>query len=305
METNQDYINKMYDSNLESQKAAMEQEYAKNQSNLDARQEAAQKQTDANLTRTYVEAAKAQKNYDEVQNAYGLTSGAMAQARLAQDNQLQADLTALRAQQQNVDAGLEREKALLQQQYAAAIRQAQAENDMAKAQALYDAAKQDEADLLQKQKAAAALMAGAGDYSLYAQLYGLTPEQLARLQGEPAAGSAGGGGGPVPGVVTENGNPTGTLKHDENKALAATGEAIQKGEASHGITNATSGGRVLVGDTYYTYPQLLQAVENGTVVETVRHNQHTFVPTAKKGTGAAGYPSDGGSVGDHYIYGLY
>jgi hypothetical protein len=282
----------------------MEQEYAKNQSNLDARQEAAQKQTDANLTRTYVEAAKAQKNYDEVQNAYGLTSGAMAQARLAQDNQLQADLTALRAQQQNVDAGLEREKALLQQQYAAAIRQAQAENDMAKAQALYDAAKQDEADLLQKQKEAAALMAGAGDYSLYAQLYGLTPEQLARLQGEPV-GSAGGGGGPVPGVVTENGNPTGTRKYDENKALAATGEAIQKEEDSHGITNPTSGGQVLVGGAYYTYPQLLQAVENGTVVETVRHNQHSFVPAAKKGTGAAGYAPGGGSVGDHYIYGLY
>ena len=40
-------------------------------------------------------AAKAAKNYGEVQNAYGLSSGAMAQARLAQDNQLQAALNSL------------------------------------------------------------------------------------------------------------------------------------------------------------------------------------------------------------------
>lgn len=79
----EDYVNKMYDSSMESQKQQLSSDYASNVSDLAAQQEAAQKVTDSNLTRTYVEAQKAAKNYDEVQNAYGLTSGAMAQARLA------------------------------------------------------------------------------------------------------------------------------------------------------------------------------------------------------------------------------
>lgn len=198
MTDNQDYINKMYDSSLESQKSQLESDYNENQANLEAEQKKAQKQTDANLARTYVEAAKAQKNYNEVQNAYGLTSGAMAQARLAQDNQLQADMTTIRAAQQTVDADVERQKSLLAQQYASAIAKAQADNDLARAQALYEEAKEAEAQLLQQQKEAASLMAGAGDYSLLAEIYGLTPEQLARLQGGTGGGSgyaAGGYGG--------------------------------------------------------------------------------------------------------------
>lgn len=191
---NKDYINKMYDSALETQKSQLEQGHQQAMSDLDAQKQAAQKQTDANLTRTYVEAAKAQKNYNEVRNAYGLTSGAMAQARLAQDNQLQADLTALRAQQQSVDAEAERQRNLLSQQYTAAIRKAQAENDLKKAEALYAEAKDADAQLLQKQKEAAALMAGKGDYSLYAKLYGLTPEQLQKLQGGGSGSYASGGG---------------------------------------------------------------------------------------------------------------
>ena len=140
MTTEKDYINKMYDASLESQKAGIQEGYDQAEAQLKAQQENVQKQTDANLTRTYVEAEKARKNYQEVQNAYGLTSGAMAQARLAQDNQLQADLTALRAQQQENDAAIERERGLLAKEYAAAIRQAQADNDIARAEALYEQA---------------------------------------------------------------------------------------------------------------------------------------------------------------------
>ena len=87
------YINKMYDGSLESQKQTLTQNYDTGVSDIAASAEKQRKATDANLNRTYVEAAKAAKNYGEVQNAYGLTSGAMAQARLAQDNQLQADDT--------------------------------------------------------------------------------------------------------------------------------------------------------------------------------------------------------------------
>ena len=179
-----DYINKMYDATLENEKTGLQESYDQAGAQLDEQQQKAQKQTDANLTRTYVEAEKARKNYGEVQNAYGLTSGAMAQARLAQDNQLQADLTALRAQQQETDASIERERGVLAKEYAAAIRQAQANNDIARAEALYAAAQREEERLLAQQEAAAKLMAGQGDYGRLAELYGLSDAELAVLMGK-------------------------------------------------------------------------------------------------------------------------
>lgn len=189
---NEEYINKMYDSSLSSQKEALKQNYDQSTTDLEREQQKQQKATDANLTRTYVEANKAAKNYNEVQNAYGLTSGAMAQARLAQDNQLQGDLTAIRAAQQSVDADIERQRTLLSQQYASAIAKAQADNDIQRAQALYAAAKEDEDRLLKQQKEAGNLMASVGDYSILANLYGLTPEQLALLSGNGSGGASGG-----------------------------------------------------------------------------------------------------------------
>lgn len=189
------YINKMYDGSLESQKQALTQNYDTGVSDIAASAEKQRKATDANLNRTYVESAKAAKNYGEVQNAYGLTSGAMAQARLAQDNQLQADLTALRAAQTDSDAQFERQRNLLAKEYSAAIAKAQADNDYQRAQALYNAAKADEDQLMQMQKDAGNLMAGVGDYSILAKLYGLTDEQLALLKAKHGGGGGGGGGG--------------------------------------------------------------------------------------------------------------
>lgn len=189
------YINKMYDGSLESQKQTLTQNYDTGVSDIAASAEKQRKATDANLNRTYVESAKAAKNYGEVQNAYGLSSGAMAQARLAQDNQLQADLTALRAAQTDSDAQFERQRNLLAKEYSAAIAKAQADNDYQRAQALYNAAKADEDQLMQMQKEAGNLMAGVGDYSILAKLYGLTDEQLALLTGQNGGGGSGGGGG--------------------------------------------------------------------------------------------------------------
>ena len=184
------YINKMYDGSLESQKQTLASGYENNVSNIDASMEKQQKATDANLNRTYVESAKAAKNYGEVQNAYGLTSGAMAQARLAQDNQLQADLTALRAAQTDSDAQFERQRNLLAKEYSAAIAKAQADNDYQRAQALYEAAKADEDQLMQMQKEAGNLMAGVGDYSILAKLYGLTDEQIGKLNAHGSPGTS-------------------------------------------------------------------------------------------------------------------
>lgn len=204
------YIKDMYESQLKSQKETLTQNYEQNAAELERQQQAAQKQKDTDLTRTYVEAAKSQKNYDEVQNAYGLTSGAMAQARLAQDNQLQADLTAIRTAQQAIDADVEREKGLLSKEYQSAIAKAQADNDIALAEALYKQAQAEDERLKEKQKAAANLMAGVGDYSLLAELYGLTPEQVAKLEGRTYTGPLDEGDGDLEGNDDGSGNDDGT-----------------------------------------------------------------------------------------------
>lgn len=201
--TDEEMITQMYDAALASQTAQLEQARDQGLADIQAEQERLQQQTDANLNRTYVEAARDQRNYAEVQNAYGLSSGAMAQARLAQDNQLEADLTALRNAQTTIDANIERERTALSQQYAAAIAQAQAENDLQKAQALYQEAKEAEEQLRQDQLDAGKLMAAAGDYSILANLYGLTPEQVAILEGESGGNTA---TGTTPGPST-NPNP--------------------------------------------------------------------------------------------------
>lgn len=196
--TNEELITQMYDDALASQTAQLEQARDQGLSDLQAEQERLQQQTDANLNRTYVEAARDQRNYAEVQNAYGLSSGAMAQARLAQDNQLEADLTALRNAQTTIDANIERERTTLSQQYAAAIAQAQADNDLQKAQALYQEAKEQDALLRQTQMDAGKLMASAGDYSILANIYGLTPEQVALLEGESTGATTAAPGTYVP-----------------------------------------------------------------------------------------------------------
>lgn len=190
------YINDMYDASLESQKQQLQSNYETNISNLDAEKEKAAREHDEDLNRTYVESYKKAKNFNEVQNAYGLTSGAMGQAALAQGNQLQADLTNLRATQEQVDAEIERQRSILAKEYAAAIAKAQADNDFERAQALYEQAQKEEERMFALKKEAAQFMAQyGGDLSLLAEVYGLSPSQVAALKGETGGGSGSSGGG--------------------------------------------------------------------------------------------------------------
>jgi hypothetical protein len=200
MSTTEDQIKKLYSSQLASQKEQLKQGYMQADAEYVAKKENAQKTTDANLTRTAVEAQKAAVNTAELHNAYGLSSGARAQARLSQENQLQANLTALRAQQQELDADVERQRSLLSQQYQSAIREAQAENDLAKAEALYEEARRKQDALAAQQQAqskyayeAAQLMADAGDYTQLVNFYKnqgveLTDDELRTLMGDTAPG---------------------------------------------------------------------------------------------------------------------
>lgn len=198
----EDYINELYDAALAGQKEALTQNYQSTLTQLEDQQLKNQAATDKALTQTAVESQKAGMNWNEVQTAYGLSSGANAQASLARENQRAANMTALRAQQNEADLAIERERQLLGQKYQSAILQAQKENDSARAQALYQEAQRVEQQLLAQKENAAALMAQAGDYSLYGSLYGLTPEQIAALtaqfnksQSGYSGGSYGGGSG--------------------------------------------------------------------------------------------------------------
>ncbi len=181
MANQKELIEKMYGSNLESTKQQLTQNYNANVSALDQQKADNAKTTQQKLNRTAVEAERNRKNYAEMQNANGLSSGAMAQARLAQDNQLQSDMATIRAAQQTADQGIAMEKNLLAQQFQSAISKAQADNDLQKAQQLYKLAQQEDEKLLQKQTQAANTMAAVGDYSLYGKLYGLTDDQTAAL----------------------------------------------------------------------------------------------------------------------------
>lgn len=190
--TQEEKINQMFDANLASQKETLKQDYAKADADYVRQQEQAQKVTDANLARTAVEAQKEAVNNAEINNAAGLSSGAKAQLRLSNENQMRSDMTALRVQQQETNAEIERARSTLSQEYASAIRKAQQDNDLAKAEALYaEAEKQDEL-LRQKQKeeeeenkvnelTAAQLLAGTGDYSRLGKIYGLSDAEVAAL----------------------------------------------------------------------------------------------------------------------------
>lgn len=194
MSTYEEQIKQMYGSQLNSQKEQLKTDYDQAVSELDKQIAEAQKKTDRNIRQTQVDAKQAAVNTAEYYAANGLTSGAKAQARLAQETQLQDDINTLRATQQAADAEVERQRGLLAQEYTSAIRKAQADNDLALAQALYEAAKEEEAKLLAKQEAAAGLMAQSGDYSRYGELYGLSDEEVKKLN-KASTGSGGGGGG--------------------------------------------------------------------------------------------------------------
>lgn len=205
----------LYAKNLAAQTEQIEADYLEADKKINEEKLKAQKLTDENLNRTAVEAQKAAINQAELHNAYGLSSGARAQARLASENQTRSDMATLRQQLQDTEAAAERERTLLSDQYASAIRQAQQQNDLALAQALYDAAQKEEErintqklndtnwerqqelnkieaeekDLERKMQAALVIAEETGDYSLYAQLAGLTNEDV--VVPEPKPGTTG------------------------------------------------------------------------------------------------------------------
>ena len=261
---NEEDINKIYDAKLESQKQEAEISHKESMSELDAKQDAAVRETDKNLTNAYVDALKKNKNYQEVQNAYGQGSGASIRARLARETGLTEKLTDLRKLQMSKDADTELKKADLTHALGETISKAQGEIDKERNEKLYDAAEDEEQALVEEQKTIGNLLAKQNNYSVLGRLYGLTQDQIDRLQGTGAyapvyygggGGYYSGGGGNGGGGGDTGGSGGGIV--GANPSIIGLGQGpissqnLQSQIASGNVTAVNNGGKV----TYISTPQ--------------------------------------------------
>lgn len=159
-----DYINKLYDNRQQSQQTIAEQDKGNSEAFLNGQSEAVKNQTSGYVDRTNVEAQKAaqQPTYPRQNLSYG----AAAQQGLSRGNQQQKDLSALTGQQNQAEAEIQRQRQKLAQFYQTEIQKATAENDMQRAQQLYDAAKAEEKQLQALRQEAAVYAKQVGDKSI-------------------------------------------------------------------------------------------------------------------------------------------
>lgn len=160
-----DYINKLYDTNTNEQKKLIQENYTNNLGVLNQEQQKQQQQTGQYLDRTAVENSAANQLYAKGAGQK-VSAGGNLQAALYQDNTRQRNQTALNNQQNQAVAEIDRQRQLQGSLYASQIKEAQANNDMQRAQALYEAAKAEDEQYLALRKQAATLMAGWGDNSI-------------------------------------------------------------------------------------------------------------------------------------------
>lgn len=167
----QDYLNKLYDDKSQQQKQTLTGYSDANMEALGGAQQTIQQQTAENIARTNVEADKATERYQQEQIPK-VSQGASTQAALSSGNQRQKNVTELDERRASAEAEIERQRKLEGEQFAAAIKQAQANNDMERAKALYEAAKAEDAQWMSMKQNAATIMAGRGDNSIMDQLAG-------------------------------------------------------------------------------------------------------------------------------------
>ena len=184
----EDYIRQMYEANLAANKSQLESDYNQNLSDLGAEESKLGQIYYEQMRQAQAESDRNRQAFQEYANARGLNSGTGGQAELAQQNQLSSNLNTLRQSEAEKRAEVERQRVLLGRQYQNAIQKAQAENDLAKAKALYEeavrvdeaisAASQADADramqifsmLNNTALSAAGTYASRGDMSLYQKL---------------------------------------------------------------------------------------------------------------------------------------
>lgn len=159
-----EYINKLYDQRQNSQQGLMDQNQKDSNAFLNDQSQAVQNQTNDYVNRTNVEAQKAAQQ--PTTNNRNLSYGATVQQGLSRQNQQQKDVSALNARQAQAEAEIERQRQQLSQYYQTEIQRATAENDMQRAQQLYNAAKSEDQRLQALRQEAALYAQARGDTSI-------------------------------------------------------------------------------------------------------------------------------------------
>lgn len=159
-----EYINKLYDRRQNSQQGLIDQNQKDSNAFLNDQSQAVQNQTNDYVNRTNVEAQKAAQQ--PTTNNRNLSYGATVQQGLTRQNQQQKDVSALNARQAQAEAEVERQRQQLSQYYQTEIQRATAENDLQRAQQLYNAAKSEDRRLQALRQEAALYAQSHGDDSL-------------------------------------------------------------------------------------------------------------------------------------------
>lgn len=159
-----EYINKLYDRRQNSQQTLMDQNQKDSNAFLNDQSQAVQNQTNDYVNRTNVEAQKAAQQ--PTTNNRNLSYGATVQQGLSRQNQQQKDVSALNASQAQAEAEVERQRQQLSQYYQTEIQRATAENDLQRAQQLYNAAKSEDQRLQALRQEAALYAQSHGDNSI-------------------------------------------------------------------------------------------------------------------------------------------
>jgi hypothetical protein len=191
---NEQALNDIYNKQLESERLGLQMNYEEGLSDLEAKRLQGQAQTDQKLTDAYVNALQKMKNYAEVQTAYGQGSGTAAAARIAQDTELQKALTVLRAAQIGADAGIGMEGLDIRKDFRDRLYGSQDEINRKRAEELLKAAEKEEENLYNTQLQIGQQLAKENNWSVLGKLYGLTQDQIDRIQGTGAYAPSGGGG---------------------------------------------------------------------------------------------------------------
>ena len=186
----QQLLQEAYDQKRAGKKKQLQAAYDRELAEITGLEQAADRQARESATRRSTQARQDKAAWNEIQTAQGLTSGAQGQALLTMDNQLRGDLTAI-SQAGNAEAAeLAARRQALARDLAAQLEQVQAESDYEEAMALYQLSREQDSQQAQTQKAMAALLAQAGDFSLYGARNGHTQAQIRRLESHSRAQQA-------------------------------------------------------------------------------------------------------------------
>jgi len=270
------YINEIYQQQLEARRAAIESAYKQNTASLDRTAEQIPVTYQSARNQAAGQAAISQKNFDEYAAASGLNSGAAAQARLASNTALQSTLGSISQAEAQALADIELQRRQLEDRYRAEIAAAIAESNAEKARTLYNeyvrqqealadakrvaadeayrqrtlAMQEADTDYERKLRAAEIAYKLYGDTSLYNQLFGISAPSYAavRTPSYTPVGTPSDNSEPEPNVPTI---PTIQATLNSMKAAGASKAALQAA-----LIDAQYGGLITIRDYIKIWNQI-------------------------------------------------